>query len=209
MKKLILILFLSLGLSGCVEEKINSISESVSSVTKPSNNENENNKKEEVKIVKKELKKIEKKVLNKKTEGISDNLSNKGLICRYLGPFDRSSHIGYWFKNDTEWEKWFNLNMSERSDGFEFVKTDRKLYKFYKVYENSIYLHYSKTKGSKIFKLHRYVNRTNLRHYHSDIKEYVGNCKVVNGKDKFLNELKLISDQYREQHNNKLKDRKI
>ena len=151
----------------------------------------------------------EKKVSNKKTEGISDNLSNKGLICRYLGPFDKLSHIGYWFKNDTEWEKWFNLNMSERSDGFEFVQMDRKLYKFYKVYENSIYLHYSKTKGSKIFKLHRYVNRTNLRHYHSDIKEYVGNCKVVNGKDKFLNELKLISDQYREQHNNKLKDRKI
>ena len=151
----------------------------------------------------------EKKVSNKKTEGISDNLSNKGLICRYLGPFDKLSHIGYWFKNDTEWEKWFNLNMSERSDGFEFVQMDRKLYKFYKVYENSIYLHYSKTKGSKIFKLHRYINRTNLRHYHSDIKEYVGNCKVVNGKDKFLNELKLISDQYREQHKNKLKDRKI
>ena len=68
MKKLIVILFLSLGLSGCVEEKINSISESVSSVTKVSNNEKENNKKEEVKIVKKELKKIEKKVDVKKVE---------------------------------------------------------------------------------------------------------------------------------------------
>ena len=77
MKKLIVILFLSLGLSGCVEEKINSISESVSSVTKVSKNEKENNKKEEVKIVKKELKKIEPKV---EVEKIAKKEINKKKI---------------------------------------------------------------------------------------------------------------------------------
>ena len=50
----------------------------------------------------------EKKVLQKTTEVISNDLSNKGLICTYYGRRDKLSSFGFWFKDDKLFEKWFN-----------------------------------------------------------------------------------------------------
>ena len=149
----------------------------------------------------------EKKVLQKTTEVISNDLSNKGLICTYYGRRDKLSSFGFWFKDDKLFEKWFNENFIYRTDGFEFVRVERRPYTYYEVTDTFIYLHYSKKKGLKPYYSKEVVNRMDLS-FSFEGKE-IGDCKVVIGKDEFLNELKKISDHYREQHKNKLKDRKI
>lgn len=133
---------------------------------------------------------------------ISDDLTNKGLICKTVTFDETLSNVGFWFTDNTTFEKWFNGNVFSEGDGFEFVRIEKDVYTSYKVTFSTIYLTYSETKDSEPFDDSETIDRHTLKLFFNN--GYVGDCSVVNSKDEFDGELKKITDHYR-----KIKKRKI
>ena len=133
---------------------------------------------------------------------ISDDLTNKGLICQTVTFDEMFSNVGFWFTDNTTFEKWFNGSVMSGGDGFGFVRIEKDLYTSYEVTFSTIELNYSQTKDSKPFDNGETIDRHTLKMFFSG--GYVGDCSVVTSKDEFVGELKKISDHYR-----KIKKRKI
>lgn len=127
----------------------------------------------------------------------TDDLSNKGLICGYNFKIGKDSTFGIWFKDNKVFEKWFNDNLFYRTDGFEFVQIERKVYTHYNVSDTLIFLNYSKNKEVLPHQIET-IDRLNLNFLFEN--KVIGKCIVLLSKEEFLKKLKDITDSYRKDY---------